>query len=397
MSLKRSGRKALVPALILALAGCSSFGASGPSARSFKKVQDTAIAGDKIRVVELDGRTAGYLSRSSVDSFASVLGDVPQQDFRVGPGDSLSISIFEAPPALLFGPSAAVAAGAAARGGSIAPPSTTTSLPPVVIDQSGQITLPFVGTVQAAGQTLSQLQTTIRARLKGKANDPQVLVSQASNVSRTVTLLGETGANIRAPLSPHGERILDILASGDTLKQSVDKTTIQIARGDRVVAMPLSAVIANPAQNIRLQPGDVVTALFQPYSFTALGSVKQASEVQFEASGITLAQALARVGGLDAQKADVRGVFVFRFEAPAALGLDNAAVAQDLRDKRGRIPVIYKLDMSRPESLFLAQQFAVHDRDVIYVSQAPLLDLQNFSGIVSQFVFTFINIGDNLR
>jgi len=399
MIFTRSGRKVLVPVLVLTLAGCSSFGASGPSTRSFGKAEEASVNGSRIRVVPLDGRIAGYLSRPSGNDFASVLGDVPQEDIRVGPGDSLSISIYEAPPAVLFGASASIGAASAASAGgaAAAPPSTSTSLPPVVIDQAGRITLPFVGTLQAGGMTLSELQVAIRARLRGKANDPQVLVSQAGNVSRTVTLLGETGVNARAPLTPHGERVLDVLASGETLKQAVDKTTVQIARGKQVVSMPLSAVIADPAQNVRLQPGDVVTALFKPYSFTALGSVMKSSEVEFEASGITLAQALGRVGGLDVQKADIHGVFVFRFEAPQTLGLDQAAAAQDLHDNRGRIPVIYKLDMSRPESLFLAQQFAVRNGDLVYVSKAPLIDLQSFSGIVSQFVFTFINVGDNLR
>lgn len=397
MTFIRTGRKTLVPVLLLTLAGCSSFGAAGPSTRSFGKAEQTTIDGNRIRVVELDGRVAGYLSAARGDSFASVLGDPVQADFRVGPGDSLSVSIYEAPPALLFGAAATLASNPASGAASMAPPSTVTSLPAVVVDQSGTITLPFVGTVIAQGHTISELQTMIRTRLKGKANDPQVLISQGTNVSRTVTLLGETGANVRAPITPHGERVLDLLASGDTLKQPVDKTTIQIVRGDKIVAMPLTAVIANPAQNVRLQAGDVVTALFKPYSFTALGAVTNSSEVQFEASGITLSQALARVGGLDGQKADIHGVFVFRFERPEALGLDGVATARDIHNSRGQIPVIYKLNMSRPESLFLAQQFAVKDKDVLYVSKAPLIDLQNFSGLVTQFVYTFINVGDNLQ
>lgn len=397
MMVTRTGRKALVPIFLLALAGCSSFGASGPSTRSFGKAEQETINGNRIRVIELDGRVAGHLSAVHGDSFESVLGNTALEDFRVGPGDSLSVSIYEAPPALLFGAAATLASNPASGAASMAPPSTVTSLPAVVVDQYGTITLPFVGRLNAQGQTISELQEMIRTRLKGKANDPQVLVSQGANVSRTVTLLGETGANVRAPITPHGERVLDLLASGDTLKQPVDKTTIQIVRGDKVVAMPLSEVIANPAQNVRLQAGDVVTALFKPYSFTALGSITNSSEVQFEASGITLSQALARVGGLDGQKADIHGVFVFRFERPEVLGLDHNTTVEDLHDKRGRIPVIYKLDMGRPESLFLAQQFAVQDKDLLYVSKAPLIDLQNFSGLVTQFVYTFINVGDNLR
>ena len=60
----------------------------------------------------------------------------------------------------------------------------------------------------------------------------------------------------------------------------------------------------------RLQPGDVVTALFQPYSFTALGATGRVDEINFETQGITLAQALARANGLIDQRSNAKGVFV---------------------------------------------------------------------------------------
>ncbi|MEI4572994.1 sugar ABC transporter substrate-binding protein, partial [Klebsiella pneumoniae] len=84
-------------------------------------------------------------------------------------------------------------------------------------------------------------------------------------------------------------------------------------------SLPLETIIADPHQNILLQPGDVVTAMFQPLSFTVLGASGHNQEVNFEAQGISLAQALARVGGVRDDLADARGVFVFRFEDPAAL------------------------------------------------------------------------------
>ena len=62
--------------------------------------------------------------------------------------------------------------------------------------------------------------------------------------------------------------------------------------------MPMSAVIGDPRQNVVLRSGDIVTALYQPYSFTALGSASKSQELNFEATGITLAQAMGRIGGL---------------------------------------------------------------------------------------------------
>ena len=62
--------------------------------------------------------------------------------------------------------------------------------------------------------------------------------------------------------------------------------------------MALDNVIQDPRQNILLRPGDVVTALYQPLSFTAFGATGKNEEVMFEAQGINLAQALGTGGWL---------------------------------------------------------------------------------------------------
>jgi len=175
----------------------------------------------------------------------------------------------------------------------------------------------------------------------------------------------------------------------------VGKTTIRITRGRQVATLPLETILLDPAQNIRLQPDDVVTALFQPYSFTALGAVTNNAEIPFEGTGITVAQALGRVGGLQDNRADIRGVFIFRLEDPAAL---DPAIREGARTTPdGRIPVIYRIDMRDPATFFIAQSFPIRNNDVLYVSNAPLADLQKFVSIVSSMVFSVINLGNAVK
>lgn len=382
----------LAASALLALPGCSALGGNGPTASAVRNAGDGSIQGSPIRVVDLDAGTAFAVRQlRNGESFSATLGNAPATAMRFAPGDALTIAIYEAPPAVLFGPFTQMGTKSPTAGS----PTEPAALPPVVVDEEGYIQIPFVGRVLAAGRGPSAIAAEIRKALVGKANNAQVIVSESSNSSRTVTVLGETGANLRVPLTAQGERLLDILASAETLKQPVDKTTVQVARKGTVASMPLSAVISDPDQNIRLQPGDVVTALYQPYSFTALGSVKNSQEIDFEATGINLAQALGRVGGLDDRNADVHGVFVFRFEESEILSADEAAALP--RDGEGRVPVIYRLDMSQGASLLLAQQFAVRDKDVIYVSRAPAVDLQNFVGVASQLVYTLVNVSNGLR
>jgi len=298
----------------------------------------------------------------------------------VGLGDVLDISIWEAPPAALFG-----SAGADTR---LATSSTSiargTSLPTQVVDNNGVIQIPFVGGIRAEGKTLQAIAEDIRMRLARKANQPQVIVRMAGNAASNVTVVGDVANSTRMPLTPKGERLLDALASAGGVKQAVGKMTVQITRGRVVESLPLEAVIRDPRQNIRLQPDDVVTVLFQPYAFTALGATGRNEEIPFEGTGLSLAQALGRIGGLQDQRADAKGVFIFRFEDRAALGYSADSVVKTTPE--GKIPVIYRIDLKSPETFFAAQSFPIRDKDVLYVSNAPLADLQKFLTIISSTV-----------
>ena len=214
----------------------------------------------------------------------------------------------------------------------------------------------------------------------------------AQNDARNATVIGEVASSRRIPLGSRGERVLDAIASAGGPRQPVGQTTIRLTRGSITATMPLDAMIIEPRQNIRLQPDDVVTVLHQPFSFTALGAVSRNAEIPFEGKGITLAQAIGRMGGLRDDRADIRGVFIFRLEQPAALDPAVAKVAN--KTNRGRVPVIYRLDLADASSFFAAQDFAIHDKDLVYVSSAPGADLQRFLATVSNLAFSVISVGN---
>ena len=129
------------------------------------------------------------------------------------------------------------------------------------------------------------------------------------------------------------------------MRQPVGKVTVQITRGEQVLALPLDKVIQSPRENVPLAPGDVVTVMFQPLSFTALGATGQNAEIAFEAQGISLAQALARAGGVQDVRSDARGVFVFRFED--ARGVTDEQLAGPTTPD-GKVPVVYRVDLTDP-------------------------------------------------
>lgn len=377
-------------ALVLAasLAGCSSFGAAGPGTGRIRDAGGETVAGADITIVELDqGSNTRLAHLSKARSFAEVFGTaVPATPF-VERGDMVAVSIWEAPPAVLFG-------AAGLRSGDGAMLAQSASIPDQQVGGDGTIVIPFVGKVTAAGRTPAEIQREIAAKLQGRAHDPQVLVRLVDNAASNVTVLGKVASTRRVPLTARGERLLDVLAAAGGPTEDVEKTTVRVTRGALAATMPLDSVLLDPAQNIPMRADDVLTVIHQPFSFIALGAVQRNAEVPFEGSGLSLAQALGRIGGLRDDRADIRGVFVFRFEDPAAL--DPAVAASARATAEGRIPVIYRLDLSEAAGLFLAQDFAIRDDDVLYVSSAPGADLQKFLATLSNVALSTIAIGNSL-
>ncbi|WP_322013614.1 polysaccharide biosynthesis/export family protein [Paraburkholderia sp. J12] len=362
------------------LGGCAGIPTSGPSGAQIERAGESSnVSG--IQIVDITDEVARKLITERDNSdFSGALGSSAAFQQQFGIGDTIEVSIWEAPPALLFGGGQINAEGA---------PGTAhvTVLPDLVIDGHGNISVPFAGTLMAAGLTPGELQRDIAGRLRGMAHDPQVLVKLSKNVTSYVTVVGDVTASSRMQLTARGERLLDALAAAGGVRQPVDKITIQVTRGSKVVSMPLSTVIRDPRQNIPLHAGDVVTALFQPYSFTVLGATGKNEEVNFEAQGITLAQALARSGGLDDSRSDVRGVFIFRFEDADAL---NWPVTPVRTTADGKVPVIYRVNLRDPNSLFVTQSFMMDNRDMLYVSNAPVTEIQKVLNLVFSVVYPVV-------
>ena len=381
---------AFASALAIAVTGCSTLGAAGPTGSAVRGVDSESYIGQGIEIVELDGSALSRLDQyGRASEFAEVFTKSPPSVEAIGYGDVLDIAIWEAPPAVLFG-ATPVNSNAAATPDLAA----FAGIPQQAVGEDGTVSVPFVGPIKVLGRKVGDVENAIVSSLRGRAHDPQAIVRLVRNQT-TVTVLGEVQQSQRMPLSARGERVLDAVASAGGTRNPVDRSIVQITRGENVVAMPLQRVVDDPSQNVQLFPDDVVTVFHQPFSFVALGAVRQSAEVPFDGSGLTLAEALGRVGGLNDARADVKGVFVFRLEDREALDGGLTPGAHTTAD--GRVPVIYRLNLSDPASLFSMQDFAIRDDDVVYVSTAPGSDLRRFISTISSAAFSVIGITNALQ
>ena len=349
--------------LMAGVTGCTpsrlALPASGPSTDQIAPAGPAANA-MPVQLIDLTMSVTDQLqSVARRQLFSEIWGNSPQGTETAGPGDVIEVSIWEAPPATLFA-SSAIDPRAPNAG------SRVVTIPEQMVDSDGIINVPFVGAVKVSGRSQASIENEIVQRLRGQAHKPHVLVRVTRNVTRNVTIVGEVAQSLRMPLTAKGERLLDALAAAGGGRQPVAKMTLQITRDTRVYSLPLDTIISDPQQNIPLRPGDIVTALHQPFSLSVLGATNQNAELNFETQGINLAQAMARAGGLQDARADPRGVFIFRSEALK--------------------PIVYRLDMTQPGAFLIAQSFPMRHRDIMYVANAPGAELQKFLNLIGSTI-----------
>jgi polysaccharide export outer membrane protein len=373
----RSGRLGLTSGFcliaLIGLVGCASLPTSGPSAGDVVQ-RATVDSVQRYEFVDLDPSVVALVHQGNADSLVAHFGDYSRTaEPVIGVGDAVSVTIWEASAGGLF--------SAPLLGDKLSAGSNSATIPEQVVGRDGAITVPYAGRVHVAGRTARAVQGDVEAALQGKAIQPQVLVNVTHAISNTVTVGGEVAAGARVPLSVKGDRLLDVIAAAGGVRAPVNETYVELSRGATTSRVSLSRVIANPKENIYLRPNDVVTLVRDPQTFIAYGATGRNAEISFDADGINLAQALAKAGGLDDNRSDPKGVFIFRFEPEP--------IARRIRPDSSLLvpgqpmPIVYRLDLSDPNSLFVEQTFRVASRDLIFVSNAPFTEVEKVMGVLN--------------
>jgi len=153
-----------------------------------------------------------------------------------------------------------------------------------------------------------------------------------------------------------------------------------LEREGRRAWVPFGALVYEPSNNIWVHPNDTIFLYREPQTFLVFGaSGRQATnaivappgQIPFDAWRISLAEALAKSGGLSDDRADAAAVFLYRGETRRVaelLGVDASKFQGPL------IPVIYLIDFRDPAVYFLATRFAMRNKDVIYIANAASVE-----------------------
>lgn len=380
---KRPGRTVLrgvsLAVSLLALSRCTYLPYDGPRTEAIRDAGNSPSM-QGIEVVQVNYAVATALTQAEeARSFSSLFTGQKYDAEDVAPGDTLDVFIWEAAPAMLF---SAADAGGETTG---ATSTTMARLPPQVVNDNGDVTVPFVGQVHVAGLTPTQVGQLIQSDLQGRANQPQVLVQLVTNKAQSITVVGAVKNSMEVPMIPGGVRLLNALAEAGGVVGPVGQVAIQLSRNGQDDTLPLQTILRNPLENVYLQPGDVVTVLQQPLKVTVLGATGSSTVIDFAKGDASLLQILGQAGGLQDSQANPAGVFVFRFVRPTALHWPVTPAHL----VNGKVPAIFAFNLRDPATFFAAQAFQMQNQDLVYVSEAPVADLQKVLNVVAGIAYPF--------
>ncbi|SHJ15572.1 polysaccharide biosynthesis/export family protein [Wenxinia saemankumensis] len=282
----------------------------------------------------------------------------------IQPGDLLQITVFENVDDGLIVPTGANA----------------TALSEIQVDGSGFIFVPYAGRIRAAGNTPEAVRRIIVESLSDQTPDPQVQISRVAGDGQTVSVVGGVGAQGVYPIERPTRTLTSMIARAGGIVVEPDIAQVTVVRGGTRSTIWFDDLYDHPSADIALRGGDRILVEEDSRSFTALGATGAQTLVPFESQTISAIEAIATVGGLSPATADPTGVFVFRNE-PEAIARQLTGIP----DLQGTQRVVYVLDLTRPNGMFFARDFAIRDEDTVYVTEAPFVQ---FNRLISALTGT---------
>ena len=230
------------------------------------------------------------------------------------------------------------------------------------VHKDGTIFYPYVGKVSVIGREVTQIRDDITSGLSTYINNPQVDVNVAAFRSQHFFVSGAVKNPQMIPVRNVPITILDALSISGGMAPDADWSSATLTsnnNGELVIeAIDLSVLLEQGVlkQNRLLKSNDVLhIPRNDALKIFVMGDVVNATTQQIGRRGMTLAEALNNVGGINEASANASGIFVLRAS-----------------DSDSKLVDIYQLDVSMGLRLILSTQFKLQPKDIVYVTSAPV-------------------------
>ncbi|MBQ4838282.1 MULTISPECIES: polysaccharide export protein [Pseudoalteromonas] len=269
--------------------------------------------------------------------------DLSSYEYRLGVGDVITVGVWDHPELTI---PAAV--------------QRTAEFDGFRVQADGTITYAYAPKVQAAGKTVVEIREQLVKRLGRVIEDPQIDVKVVGFKSQKAYVTGEVRKPGVYPITETPLTLIDAISQAGGLSERADWKTVTFTRGEHKESIKLDDFYASGdiSQNRLLQHGDVIhVSRNDKRNVYVMGDVTKVGTVEVKRYGLSLAEALSEVGGINERSANANGIFVLRkrnFETD------------------GVIADVYQLRANNIAALVFAEQFELEPQDIVYVTSAPI-------------------------
>ena len=330
----------------VALSGCTMAPGSFVQFQSLKETQtDAGLLNSQVSVTTVDAKVLRQLSEKRSDDTSDLLtileSERSRYEYRVGPGDILSIIVYDHPELTI---PAGEQRSAADTGN--------------LVNPDGTIFYPYTGRIKVDGQTVDEIRENITALLSEYIRDPQIEVRVAQFNSKFVFVTGAVNKPGRVALRNTPLTLIDAVQLASGFTPNANHHELKITRRNQTATVSSYQLLkaGDLSQNIVLRPGDLIHV---PDDSTqrvyVMGEVNRPGQVGMGSTRLTLTDVITQVGGIKESSADAAGVFVIR-----------PSVRPD------RLADVYQFDLRNSIAYVFSNQFRVTPNDIVYVSTTDL-------------------------
>ncbi|MBX6317133.1 MAG: polysaccharide biosynthesis/export family protein [Pigmentiphaga sp.] len=297
--------------------------------------------------------------------------------YVIGPGDILSIVVWDHPELVLPTQTYAIGAGAT----ELTLGDSSSNIPGYPVSAEGYIQFPYLGLVKVAGLTETEVRDLITKNAVDYIRNPQITVRVLGYRSKRVYLEGELKNPGAVAMNDLPLNLMEAINRAGGLLPSADRSRVYVLRGGQAVRLDLPRLIARGQDltKIMLKPGDIVRVSPREESkIFVMGEVNAPQAMTLRDGRMSLTEALGNAGGLNQNTVDPSQIFVVR-TTPEAL------------------PDVYHLDASSASALAVAEQFELKPKDVVFVDTGNLGRWNRFVSLLfpsAQTAYTAARIDD---
>ncbi len=313
----------------------------GPKAM---QVANATSATPEIAITEMDVALVRRIQeerRATQQAQVKLLSAVPQP-YSIGPGDVLQIVVWDHPEI-------AAAVGSAQIQASTRPGDPSSGF---VVDQAGDLTFPYAGTMRVAGLRTDEVQRRLSAALARYFVKPQVTVRMASYRAHEVYVDGEVRSPGVVAVNDVPMSLYEAVSRAGGFADTADQSDLVLVRGGASHRINLTQMLAGGVSpsKLFLQPGDLLRVIARDENDVyVMGEVnKPISAIPRRTGRITLADAIAQAGSVNSSTADAAQMFV-------------------IRGSLSGTPEVFHLDGRSPVAMLVAKEFDLQPKDVVYV------------------------------